>query len=152
VASSLRAHGVERAFLSFGESSITVLGSHPHGPAWPVGIANMFLPSETVHTFQLRDAALSSSGTAPQNCPDGPQALGQIFDPRSGRPIEGYRTMSVACPSGIEAEVLSTALLVTPERDRPALLSGFCGASAIEIVYDSIAGKFAPRFDWKYGI
>lgn len=151
LAASLRVQGVERAFLSFGESSITVLGSHPHGPAWPVGIANMFHPAQTVHTFQLHNASLSSSGTAPFNRMGGPRTFGQIIDPRSGRPIEGYRTMSVASPSGIEAEVLSTALLVTPVRDRAELLSGFCNISAVETVYHSDLEGFAPNIEWKYG-
>lgn len=157
IASSLRTQGVERAFLSFGESSITVLGSHPNGPAWPVGIANIFQPAETLHTFQLRDASLSTSGTAPYNGMGGTRAFGQIpafgqtIDPRSGRPIEGYRTLSVASPSGTEAEVLSTALLVTPEPERAAVLSGFSSVSAVEIVYDSSAAGFVPRIEWLYG-
>lgn len=152
LAGSLRAQGVEQALLSFGESSITVLGSHPHGPAWPVGIANMFQPSETAHTFHLRNASLSSSGTAPFNRMGSSGALGQIVDPHSGRPIEGYRTLSVASPSGIDAEVLSTALLVTLESDRAALISEFSSVSAVEIVYYSEAGKFVPKIDWKYGL
>jgi thiamine biosynthesis lipoprotein len=151
VAGILRTQGVERAFLSFGESSIAVLGSHPHGPAWPVGIADMFQPSETVHTFHLRDASLSTSGTSPYNCMGCERALGQVIDPRTGRPIEGYRSMSVASPSGIEAEVLSTALLVTPEQERAAILSGFSDVSAVEIVYDSSAAGFVPRIEWHYG-
>lgn len=152
IAASLRAQGVEQAFLSFGESSITVIGSHPHGPAWPVGIANMFEPSETLHTFHLRNASLSSSGTAPFNRMKGPQVFGQIIDPRSGRPLAGYRTISVVSPSGIEAEILSTALLVSPERDRAALISGFSAISAIEIVYRDNAGKFVPCIEWEYGL
>lgn len=152
LAGSLRAGGVERAFLSFGESSITVLGAHPHGPAWPVGIANMFAPSETVHVFDLRDASLSSSGTAPFNRMGGGRPFGQIIDPHNGRPIEGYRTVSVASPSAIEAEVLSTALLVTPAQERTAVLSAFAAREAVEIVYDSNAREFTPRIDWKYGI
>lgn len=149
---SLRAEGVERAFLSFGESSIAVLGSHPYGPTWPVGVANMFQPSETVHTFQLHNASLSSSGTAPFNQMGGSRTFGQIIDPRNGRPIEGYRTMSVASPGGMEAEILSTALLVAPERERAAILSGFSGISALEIVYHSNEGNFVPRIQWRYGI
>ena len=151
VAVQLRAAGVERAFLSFGESSITVLGSHPHGPAWPVGVGNLFSPQDAVHTFQLRDASLSTSGTAPFNAAGGPRAFGQIIDPRSGRPIEGYRTMSVASPGGMEAEVLSTALLITPAEQRAELLSDFSAVSGVEIVYDSNAGEFVPRIEWKYG-
>jgi len=152
LAGRLRAAGVERAFLSFGESSVTVLGSHPHGPAWPVGVSNIFPPHEPVHTFPLRDGSLSTSGTAPFNAVGGPRVLGQIIHPLSGRPIEGYRTLSVASPSAIESEVLSTALLITPERDRAGLLSGFPTVSAVEIVYDSNTGQFVPRIEWKHGV
>lgn len=156
VAGTLRSHGVERAFLSFGESSITVLGTHPHGPSWPVGIANMFRPAETVHTFQLKDASLSSSGTAPFNrmadAVNSAQIFGHILDPHSGRPIPGYRTLSVSASTGAEAEVLSTALLVTPEPERAAMLSGFTGVSAVELVYRSGAEELIPRTQWKYGL
>ncbi len=140
---------VARAFFSFGESSVTVIGSHPHGPAWPVGIANMFHPETAVHTFQLRDASLSTSGTAPFNETGGAQNFGQIINPRDGRPIEGYRTMSVAAPSAIDAEVLSTALLVTPEAERAEILAGYPGTSATEIVYDP-QNQFTPRIEWQY--
>jgi thiamine biosynthesis lipoprotein len=146
----LREHGVEAGFLSFGESSVTVIGSHPYGPAWPVGVANMFHPEKTVHTFSLRDASLSTSGTAPFNEVGGQQSFGHIINPRDGRPISGYRTMSVASPSATEAEVLSTALLVTPESERAEILSSYSGVSAIEIVYDSNGSDFTPRTQWRY--
>jgi len=158
LATGLREHGVERAFLSFGESSITVLGAHPHGPAWPAGIANLFDPAQNLHTFHLRDASLSSSGTAPANCigaahtPTQHSVFGQTIDPRTGRSIEGYRTVSVAARSAIDAEVLSTALLLTPLHQREALLARFSLLDAVEIVYHSIAGEFLPRIDWKYGL
>ncbi len=160
VAASLRAQGVELAFLSFGESSITVLGAHPHGPDWPVGIADMFEPARAVHTFHLKDASLSSSGTAPFNRMAGLNSLnqtaspivGQIINPCSGRPIEGFRTMSVAGPSATEAEVLSTALLVTPQRDRAALLSGFSAISTVEIAYYLSEQDFGARIQWQYGL
>jgi thiamine biosynthesis lipoprotein len=149
LAEHFRQQGVERAFFSFGESSLTVIGAHPHGPAWPVGIANMFHPEIAVHTFQLRDASLSTSGTAPFNETGGPRNFGHIINPRDGRPIAGYRTMSVAAPSAIDAEVLSTALLVTPEAERTEILVGYPGASAIEIVYEP-HNQFSPRIQWRY--
>jgi len=147
----MRSQGVENALLSFGESSITVLGTHPHGSTWPIGISNMFAPQQTVHTFHLRNASLSSSGTAPYNRIGRARLLGQIINPHTGCPIDGYRTLSVASSSAVEAEVLSTALLVTPEEERAALLSGFSVISAVEIVYHSENEDFVPRFQWQYG-
>jgi thiamine biosynthesis lipoprotein len=161
LADNLRKRGVDKAFLSFGESSVTVLGSHPHGPAWPVGIANIFPPHNAVHTFHLQNASISTSGTAPfnraeeqvpgQNIFGQIRIFGQIIDPRSGNPLPGYRTLSVASPSGTDAEVLSTALLVTPLQDRARILSTFPQTSAIEIIYDLNAEEFVPRIEWQYG-
>ena len=149
LAEHFREQGIERAFFSFGESSVTVLGSHPLGPSWPVGISNMFHPENSVHRFDLRDASLSTSGTAPFNETGGPQNFGHIINPRDGRPIAGYRTMSVAAPSAIDAEVLSTALLVTPETERAEILSGYPGVSAIEIVYEPQT-QLTPCIQWRY--
>ena len=145
-----RERGVARAFFSFGESSVTVIGSHPHGPTWPVGIANMFHPETSVHSFSLRDASLSTSGTAPFNQTGGPQTFGHIINPRDGRPIAGYRTMSVTVPNAADAEVLSTALLVTAEADRAEILKTYPNVSAIEFVYESRGNDFAPRIQWRY--
>ncbi len=156
-AASLRAAGVRQAFLSFGESSIAVLGAHPNGPDWPVGIPNLFRPAEMLWSFHLKDASLSTSGTAPFNRlaeipASGSRALGQTIDPRTGCPVSGYRTMSVAAPDGAGAEALSTALLVIPEPEREAILAAFPGSSAVEIVYDSSTEEFMPRISWKYGL
>jgi thiamine biosynthesis lipoprotein len=149
MAEHFRQRGVQRAFISFGESSVTVLGSHPHGPAWPVGIANMFHSETAVHTFNLRDASLSTSGTAPFNETGGAKNFGHIINPHDGRPIEGYRTMSIAAPNAADAEVLSTALLVMSETERAEILSGYPGVSGIEIVYEP-HNNFAPRIQWRY--
>jgi thiamine biosynthesis lipoprotein len=151
LAGYFREQGVERAFFSFGESSVTVIGSHPHGPAWPVGVANMFRPEVAAHTFSLRDASLSTSGTAPFNQAVGPQIFGHIINPRDGRPIAGYRTISVMSPSATDAEILSTALLVTPEAERAGILSSYPDVSAIEIIYEP-GDNSAPRIQWKYEV
>lgn len=146
-----REQGVTCAFLSFGESSVTVMGSHPHGPAWPVGVADMFRPNVAVHTFSLRDYSLSTSGTAPFNAMGGAHSFGHIISPREGRPISGYRTMSVASASAIEAEVLSTALLAVPETERVEILLNYPGVSALEIIFDP-RDNFASRIHWRHEI
>jgi FAD:protein FMN transferase len=149
LAESFKAQGVERAFFSFGESSVTVIGSHPNGPPWPVGIVNLFQPANPVHTFNLQDASVSTSGTAPFNQMGGWPALGHVINPRDGRPIAGYRTMSAASPSAADAEVLSTALLVTPVEERAEILAGYAGASAVEVVYEQRHNHFVPNIAWR---
>jgi len=133
VAQTLRAAGVQQAFLSFGESSITVLGTHPHGPSWPIGIPNQFNLAENLHTFALKDASLSTSGASPNN-----QNQTLIISPATARPIPGYRTLSIATSSATEAEILSTALTVIPIQDRKKIIEKFPNVQAgIEIVYNN---------------
>jgi thiamine biosynthesis lipoprotein len=162
LADGLKREGVQRAFLSFGESSITVLGRHPHGPAWPVGIANAAAPSETVYSFALCDASLSCSGTTPGNFFGEGQVFGETLNPHTGRPIEGYRTICVASTSAADAEVLSTALLNTEDDRRPMLLQEFGAQSAVEITYQPSDQKqthhqqqphnlqLNPHIRWRY--
>jgi thiamine biosynthesis lipoprotein ApbE len=83
-----------------------VIGAHPAGPFWPVGVADLFQPARSWHRFELRDAAMATSGNRATHA--------HIVNPRDGQLITGCRTLSVACRSAVDAEVLSTALLVTP--------------------------------------
>ena len=115
-------------------------GHQQHLPSAP-GCSHVFVAGCVALNFRYR--AFQFHGRA--------ACLGQIFNPSSGRPIEGYRTLSVSSPSAIDAEVLSTALLITPEQDRARLLASFKEVLAVEIVYNSATGGQSPRIEWKYG-
>jgi thiamine biosynthesis lipoprotein len=129
--------GVSCAFFSFGESSVSVIGRHPLGRPWPVGIADVFAAGKVRHTFELLDTALSTSGNSPGNTWGGNVRFGHIIDPLTLQPVTGYRTLSVVCATAAEAEVLSTALLVAPGEVRAALREAYNGAEVVEFCYDS---------------
>ena len=132
----LRKAGITDALLSFGGSSILGLGRHPHGPHWPAGITNIFQPHLNVHVFPLRDAALSSSGASLQRQPAGPNHYLPVFHPRTGLPVQGWRTVSVTTADPMEAEVLSTAFLVANGEERNFLTEKYGNVlQAIEIIY-----------------
>jgi FAD:protein FMN transferase len=141
-AQALRQRGVRCAFLSFGESSIAVIGTHPSGPFWPVGVADLFEPGRSWHRFELRDAAMSTSGNR--------TGSGHIINPGDGQLIAGPRTLSVACPSAVDAEVLSTALLVVPAPDRAAMLDQYRGTQGVEIGYEPDDDGWTGRITWQY--
>lgn len=143
VTRNLRQRGVTSAFLSFGESSIAVIGTHPNGPYWPVGVADLAQVGRAWHRFELCDAALSTSGNRATD--------GHIVDPRDGQLVSGRRTLSVACASAVNAEVLSTALLVVPVPERARLLENYRGTEAVEIVYEPDDGGWSGRISWRYG-
>lgn len=134
--------GVGQAFLSFGESSVSVIGTHPAADCWPVGVEDLFAPGRSLHRFALRDAAMSTSGNR----------VGQahIVDPRSGAHVTGCQTMTVACASATDAEVLSTALLVVPAPRRAAILRHYEGAQAVHIVYRESNGGWTGEKTWQY--
>jgi FAD:protein FMN transferase len=134
--------GVVHAFLSFGESSIGVIGTHPFGDCWPVGVEDLFQPGRTLHRFALRDASMSTSGNR--------EGQRHIIDPRGGRLVTGRETVSVACASAIDAEVLSTALLVLPAARRDAVLRNYPGAQAVHIVYRKGNEGWTGEKRWQY--
>ncbi len=142
--------GVKRAFLSFGESSVTVIGSHPAGVPWAVGVADLFRNGTPVHTFRLQDASLSTSGNSPANGADARGRFGHIINSREGRPATGYRAVSVSSASAVEAEVLSTALLAAPVEERAPLLAGYPGVTAVEVVYAPRDGTTETHVCWRH--
>ncbi len=142
VAQTLRQRGVRCAFLSFGESSVAVIGSHPSGQPWPVGLADLFQPGRTWHRFDLRDAAMSTSGNRTED--------GHIVNPFDGQLINGRRTLSVACPCAVDAEVLSTALLAVPVARRVDLLEQYPGTQAVEIVYELCDNSWTGKKTWQH--
>ncbi len=133
---TLQTEGIEDALLSFGGSSLMGLGRHPHGPHWPAGITHIFRPHRNVYIFPLNNTALSSSGASAQRTPAGSQQYLPIFHPRTGMPVQGWKTVSVMTPDPLEAEVLSTALLTGNKRERKRLLGKFKNIlRAIEVIY-----------------
>ncbi|MFP4548879.1 MAG: FAD:protein FMN transferase [Fidelibacterota bacterium] len=105
---------ITNCFISFGDSSILTRGKHPHGPHWPFSLTKI-----KDCQFQLNEAAVSTSGTLQ---PDGNL---HILDPRSHQRIKEPKLVSVKSSSPVDAEVLSTALLVAEKHEISAILSNF---------------------------
>jgi thiamine biosynthesis lipoprotein len=112
----LRRFGVADAFVSFGESSLLALGSQPGGDGWRIGIQDPTTPGRSIHTFTVRDGAVSTSG----NCRAGDDGRlrqsAHVIDPRDGQPLRAPALASVCGPSPVITEILSTALLLTRDR------------------------------------
>ena len=138
----LQQRGVREAFLSFGESSIGVIGTPRGGEGWPVGVEHLYRPGHALHRFDLRDGAMSTSGNR--------AGQGHIVNPRTGRLLTACRTMSVACASAADAEALSTALLVLPRAQRAAVLRHYPGASAVAFTYRRSGTHWETHKDWHH--
>jgi thiamine biosynthesis lipoprotein len=109
---------INSAFISFGESSVLSVGTHPYGESWPVGIRNVYNDKEVIYTFHLKDQSLSTSGITCQNTLNKDTGDGHIINPKTGKPVHGIRTVSILSGSAVEAEVLSTAMIATEDINR----------------------------------
>ena len=137
----LRAAGVTRALLSFGDSSVAALGAPPDADGW--GLALGGASSGVAGTVQLRDQSLSISGSLGQFTEIEGRRYGHVIDPRSGAPLERERIAAVLASDGARAEAFSKALLILGERDGIALLDSTPDTQGI--LLDADGGAFETR-------
>jgi FAD:protein FMN transferase len=107
----LRMAGVERTLVDMGEPR--VIGSHPSGEPWRVGIADPDKPGEISETFEAVDQAVATSGGYGFRFdPDG--TFNHLFDPRTGLSAHIYRSVTAVMPTATAADALSTAFNLMP--------------------------------------
>jgi thiamine biosynthesis lipoprotein len=98
--------------LNFG-GQIAVWKKPPYNETWVSIIADP-QDREGVSRIQVRftDGSLSTSGQSEQQTWLKGQMVGHIVDPRTGRPVPGFGSVTVWSKSAMEADILSTALFV----------------------------------------
>lgn len=108
-AAVMRRYGVKAALLSGGSSSMYAIGAPPDAEAWRIAIHNPYDAASPLGVMTLRDESLSTSACfhvldgATDDRPCG------IFDPRTGKSVTNMVSVTVAAPTGIETDALSTA-------------------------------------------
>jgi FAD:protein FMN transferase len=112
MASVLRRMGVERAFLDVSGDCLA-LGAPPGEAGWRVDIAHPRRPGRTIATTRLRDMALATSSNTVSVVRYGRAIRGHVINPETGWPTAAIAQVSVVASSGIEADALSTAMLVS---------------------------------------
>ncbi len=126
---------VQNAVVSFGESSILAMGHHPYGDSWRIGIQHIYSPGMSVHTFELNNKSLSTSGVRPEKDVNKRMNGFHIINPHTGNLIQDQKAFSVTSESATEAEVLSTALVASADEHKKRILNYFPRCQAIEMTY-----------------
>ena len=108
----LREEGVRAALIDFGGSSWYGLGRPPEGSSWEVLVPGV--DGRPAGRVALADAALSVSDARQRDRDASGREVVRwhIVDPRTGEPVRIARVAVVRAPSAVDAEVLSTALVV----------------------------------------
>ena len=114
-------YNITQAFINFGNSSVLALGAHPHGNCWSVGLENPLCPEKQLKVFELLDNSLSTSGNTKQH-------TNHIVNPHSGKYAPERRLVSIVSRDCIEAEILSTALMVADEQSSEIIKSYYHNA------------------------
>jgi FAD:protein FMN transferase len=127
VAQTLRDHGVARALLSAGHSSIRAIGSPAAG--WPISLSSPRLDRPFAR-LTLHDGALGTSGAGEQYFEVDGKRYGHVIDPRTGWPAQSALSVSVVCTEAAVADALSTAFFV----GGLDLARRYCAASPFTLV------------------
>jgi len=122
VAARLRRVGYRELLLGAGASSVLAVGNPPWDDCWTVDVRHPHDRSRPIALVQLKDAALSTSGTSEQSFEHGGRRFGHVLDPRTGWPVTGMLQATVLAKEAVEAEALSTAFFV----NGPAWAEEYC--------------------------
>ena len=111
-AAVLRAHGASAALLDV-SGDLLAIGAPPGQAGWPVDIVDPRAADGTLATAILRDGALATSANTVSVVRLAGRLIGHVMDPRIGGPEDQRVQATVMAGSGMGADALSTALLVT---------------------------------------
>jgi thiamine biosynthesis lipoprotein len=129
----LRSHGISRALLDAGGSTIVAMGAPPGQTGWLVHLrdpSNKMEPQVT-----LSDSSVSTSEQTPPSLLEREPA-GHIIDPDKGVPLRTPFAVSAVANTGSASDALSTTLLlVGPEKGKD-LVKNVAGVAAIWISSD----------------
>ena len=82
-----------------------------------IGVAHPRDRTRTVVTLRLADASASTSGNSERGHVVTGRRIGHLLDPRTGEPAPDFGSVTVVAPSGLVADILSTAFFVLGPRD-----------------------------------
>lgn len=111
VAALLLEMGVRHGLVEFG-GDLRVLGPHPNGEPWRVGIRHPRQPECAVAQIGMRGGALATSGDYERYFEEGGVRYSHLLDPRTGWPVQGPASVSVAAPQCLLAGTLTTIAML----------------------------------------
>lgn len=102
--------GVERAYVSAGESSVAVVDQRGGAP-YRIGVRHPSDDQRLAGALSVSNGAVSTSGTYERGYVVEGRRFSHLLDPRSFAPVEQTIAATVVCDSGERAEVASKLLL-----------------------------------------
>lgn len=110
--SVLRRRGIGRAFLDV-SGDCYALGAPPGEAGWLVEVAGPGKDGPMIASTRLSDSALATSSNSMSVVRYGRAIRGHVMNPETGWPAAALTQATVVSASGIDADALSTAMLVS---------------------------------------
>ncbi|MDE2059014.1 MAG: FAD:protein FMN transferase [candidate division NC10 bacterium] len=119
----LAQEGVTSAFINFGRSSLTAIGSPPEQKHWPVLLRSD--DGAPIGLAYLKDQYLGVSGSFGHSFEIGRVRLSHLINPQDGSPLRHPSLGVAAARTATEAEVLAKAIIILDEAQGFAVVSRF---------------------------
>lgn len=116
VVAVLKQHGIGRALVSAGGSSVYALGAPPKEQGWKLKIRNPKNRLQTVEEVTLSDSSMSTSGNYEKFFRAQGRLYSHIMDPRTGFPAQGMLSVSVIAPSTLDSEAWTKPVYILGRR------------------------------------
>jgi thiamine biosynthesis lipoprotein len=113
----LRASGCRSGVVDLG-GDLAVVGPHPDGRPWIVGVRDAAHPEEPALSMPVFAGGVATSGDYERAMVVGGVRYGHILDPRTGWPIAGLASVTVLASCCLIAGSASTIALLHGERAR----------------------------------
>jgi FAD:protein FMN transferase len=126
----LKTSGVSSAFITCG-SSIRAIGAAEGQAGWRVEVTDPTDRSRHLESLDIKDQAISTSACREKTFESDGKKYCHIMDPRTGRPIHQVISATIIADSGVEAEVLSKAVMVLTFDESQKLLKSRPSAKAL---------------------
>ncbi len=133
----------EGLLISVG-GNVRATGAKPDGGSWVVGIQNPTGEDGYLHTVEVQDISVVTSGDYQRYYTVDGVSYHHIIDPETLYPGRLWRAVTVLCPDSGLADGLSTALFLLPQAEGQALLDKF-GCEALWVDSDNHL-HYSPGF------
>lgn len=118
---SLRSAGFESGYIDLG-GDLHILGPHPGGQPWSIGIRNPRGPGTVAGNSVLRGGLATSGDYERCSIIEG-RRYSHVINPVTGRPVSGLASVSVTAPSCLLAGAVSTLAMLMDTPDSLEFLS-----------------------------
>ena len=110
-AACCRAHGIEHGLVELG-GDICVIGPHPDGSPWRVGVRHPQAPQQAMAAMDLHEGAIASSGNYERYMEVDGVRYCHILNPKTGWPVQGLVAVSVMAPQCLIAGTATTIAML----------------------------------------